>query len=374
MPWHKLMIVLRDGLMMASLMCIPAGWLRADRIILRNLDVISDQTVESFDVDGVRLGDGRVIGWDRIEKGRVTDARQGEFDRMLSELGSHLYRIRQRLSIGDYRGLLTPAEAVYERYTSRRSETAYMVSQALMWARMAHGRREAALQPYLDALECLRQAADGPGELALPGTRRLRADLETGLSPELSPVWFDAQAAQKNLDAVGATISGMPTPRPPATRVYYATLALAAGQPERAAQALAGLEALKPYQRIIEAQMLVAQDRPEEAVAELGQQIDQFTDDARPLALYWLGQARLALDGEQVREAGLLDLLRIAPLYGAERPELAAAGLYRAMRVLGETENFKGSIAIRRELLDRYARTWHAEQLRTEDEETNKSP
>ena len=97
----------------------------------------------------MRLDDGSVMEWDRIEQGRVSDEQQARFDAMLNELGSHLYRIRQRLSISDYRGLLPHAEAVYERYAGRRSETAYMVFQALMWSRLAVGQREAALAAVL---------------------------------------------------------------------------------------------------------------------------------------------------------------------------------------------------------------------------------
>ena len=175
--------------------CLGAS-VHADRIVLRNLDVISDTTVEQFDEDGVRLQDGTVIRWDRIEQGRVGEARQAEFDAMLQQLGEHLYRIRQRLSTGDYPGLLPHAEAVYDRYVGRRSETAYMVSLALMWSRLARGHREAALGPYLNALEILRQAEATGTELAVPGSRRLQADQQTGLSPELAPIWFDADAAR----------------------------------------------------------------------------------------------------------------------------------------------------------------------------------
>ncbi|MGE3780993.1 MAG: hypothetical protein AB7F89_27640, partial [Pirellulaceae bacterium] len=44
----------------------------ADRIVLRNLTVISDRTVASLDVDGVRLDNGSLLTWDEIEKATVT--------------------------------------------------------------------------------------------------------------------------------------------------------------------------------------------------------------------------------------------------------------------------------------------------------------
>ncbi len=364
----------RTILIFFAALLIPAISPGADRIVLRNLDIISDKTVDRFDEDGVVLSDGTVIGWDRIEKGRIAESRQAEFDKLLSELGSHLYRIRQRLSINDYRGLLPHAEAVYDRYATRRSETAYMVFQALMWSRLAVGQREAALQPYLDCVECLRTAAAENRTLPLPGARRLRADLQTGLSPELPPVWFDADAARQSLDGVGTTISAMPTPRPPGTRIYFATMALAAGQGDKAAQALAGLEALPELKAIVEAQMQLSRGEASAAIDALVRQNDQLPSNLKPLALYWLGQARVADPNTNTRDVGLLDLLRIPALFGKEQPELAAAGLFVAMRALTESGDRKGSIAIRRELLDRYGQTWHAERLRNEDKKAQRQP
>ena len=147
------MVTLRI-LIAAVLILAPVSLLRADRIILRNLDIISDKTVDRFDEDGVRLDDGTVISWDRIEKGRVAESKQEAFDAMLADLGSDLYRIRQRMSISDYRGLLPHAETLFSRYKARPSDTAYMVFQALMWSRLAIGQREAALEPYHECVEC----------------------------------------------------------------------------------------------------------------------------------------------------------------------------------------------------------------------------
>ena len=65
---------------------------------------------------------------------------QARFDQLLTELGGDLYRVRQRLAVGDWAGLLPHAEALEGRYAGRRSETAYMVFQALMWSRLAVGQ------------------------------------------------------------------------------------------------------------------------------------------------------------------------------------------------------------------------------------------
>ncbi|MBW3597443.1 MAG: hypothetical protein KY475_09230, partial [Planctomycetes bacterium] len=213
---------------MAAVVLWAAAPAYADRIILRNLTVISDKTVTAFDEDGVRLSDGGVIRWDEIERATVAPDKQAAFDAMLSELGTHLYRIRQRLSVGDYKGLLSHAEAVYPRYQQRRSETAYMVCQAVMWGRLAVNRREEAIEPYWRCFELLRRA--GGNSIDLPGDRRLQFDPETGVTSELLPVWFDADAAGKVLDDVLNAAAQLSKPLPEATRIYYGTLALAAGE------------------------------------------------------------------------------------------------------------------------------------------------
>ncbi len=368
------MAAIRFTLFLTFLVLLPATELRADRIVLRNLDIISDTTVERFDEDGVQLSDGSLISWDRIEKGRVAEAKQAAFDKMLKELGAHLYRIRQRLSINDDRGMLPHAQAVHDRYVGRRSATAYMVFQALMWSRLATGQREAALQPYLECVECLRQAAADDKKLTLPGSRHLQVDLKTGLSPELSPIWFDTEAAQQSLAGVGKTISNMVKPRPPGTRVYYATLALAAGEPDKASQALAGLEQLPQWKAIIQAQVRMRRGETDAAISALSQELEQLPKNLKPLALYSLGQAQLTKTDPAAHKTGLLDLLRIPALFGKTQPELAAAGLYVAMHALAKSGDIKGSIALRRELLDHYGQTWHAEQLRKEDKKVRKQP
>src|SRR4051794_28875506 len=77
----------------------------ADRLILRNLDIITDRTVTALDEDGLILDAARANGsnritWDEVERGKVAFD-PTRFDALLAELGPPLYRIRQRLKIGD---------------------------------------------------------------------------------------------------------------------------------------------------------------------------------------------------------------------------------------------------------------------------------
>ena len=350
------------------LLCLTSTAYSADLIILRNLSRIADRTVAAFNEDGVRLDNGRVVSWDAIERGRISEG-QAAFDKMLSELGLPLYRIRQRLKVGDYPGVLEHAEKLYPRYAGRNSPTAYMVAQALMWGRLAQGRREEALEPYLMCYDYLRSLPPGTDLSAiLPGARRLKYHLESGLSLDLTPLWFDSQMAQKTLPGVLNTIRRMKAPRPAGTRIYYGSLALAAGQDEQGAKIVQEMQTnqrlLIELREIVLSQYDIRQNRASDAADRLEPLIEDVTPENRPLALYWLGRAQTAAPQPKLAQEGALNLLHLPALYGRKRPELAAAGLYHAMQALSRQGDSAGSVAIRKELLQHYVSTHHAQLVR----------
>ena len=355
----------------AAFVSLAAELSAADRIILRNLDIITDRTVVAFDEDRVTLDAARsdgsaTIGWDEIERATIAKDKQPQFDELLNELGTPLYRIRHRLRTGDYAGLLEPAEKMYPRFAARKSETAYRVCQALMWSRLAVGKREEAVEPYLRCYELLRSRAARLADI--PGERRLQVDPKTGFSPELTPVWFDAAAARETLPAVKQAVDVMKQPAPAAGKLYYATLALTAGEMAEAKEALAGLPTEPPivgqWWMIARAQAEVLAGTAGANVAALQSQRDSLANSVKPAAIYWLGIAALQGDDEPTRLDGILDLLSLAAIHGESDPELAAAGLYQAMQALDKLKDSSGSAAVRNELLRNYAGTTHAAKAR----------
>ena len=337
----------------------------ADRIILRNLKIVTDKTVTAFDEDGVRLDGKQILGWDEIEKAKVAADQQAAFDLMLGELGDHLYRIRQRLSVGDYEGLLPHAEAVQARFAERTSDTAYTVLQALMWGRLAVGQREAALAPYLQCYDILRRR--GKPEIRLPGERRLVFDAQTALTSDITPVWFDAAAAKAEMPKVFQVIRGMKE-RPEGAFIYYASLASAAGDDESAGKILGGVRATQPpiseLRDIIAAQReILTAAMPDTAVTHLSNSIEKISSDNLPLALYWLGRHKLSANNLESQQHGMLDLLRVSAVYGDSQPELAGAALLLVMQQLAESKDVRGSIALRGELLAKYSSTYAAKQI-----------
>ncbi|MCL4205659.1 MAG: hypothetical protein KJ000_24520 [Pirellulaceae bacterium] len=339
---------------------------RADRIILRNLEVISDRRVAEFNEDGLRLDDGTRISWERVERAQVSPDQQAAFDRMQDEIGNQLYRLHQRLAVGDYRGLLEHAEALYPRYAGRDSETAYLVFQSLMWGRLAAGQREAAVEPYVRAFDYLQRRT--PSDIRLPGGRRLTFDRPTGMTAELVPLWFDAEACRAALPGVLRAIGEMAEPRPEGMRIYYGTLALSAGEWAEARRALTGVLGQQPrlaeLLTIAVAQGEVLGGTPGAGLARLEETLDKLTPENRPLALYWLGRSKLDSPDPKRRQDGMLQLLELPAWYGETYPDVAAAGLYHTMSALAQDQNDAAQAKLRRELLNQYKQTYHADQVR----------
>jgi hypothetical protein len=342
---------------------IPRPATAADRLILRNLELIADRTVTAVDEDGILLDKPRAGGsdrltWDEIERGRVAPELQGDFNRLKDELGPPLFKLRQRLRIGDYAGLLAPAEELYPRFAPRQSQTAYLVCQSLMWGRLASGEREAAVEPFLRCVDLLAREMADPRRL--PGPRRLLMDDDSPLCGDLPPVWLDRQAAQEVLPAVQSLIKEMPMPRPAEAYIYYASLAATAGEFDEATKVLDAIGdesgGARHARDVIRGQIQVERGRPASAVAL------EAAEKAGPsavlaLARYWRGLGSVAAKDADQKRDGLLSLLSIPANDKGDQAELAACALHQSAAALAALGDAGGAAAVRRELVTRYGAT-----------------
>jgi hypothetical protein len=346
-----------------------------ERIVLRDLRVIR-AAPESFDEDGLVLvdaeGQRRVLDWGEVESIELDNAdQQKAAEALLKQLGDPLYRLRVRLTIGDDEGLLEPAEALKTTFRDRRSPAAYLVLQSVVWGRIAHARREEAVEPWLRAYELLRSRVAKLSDL--PGERHPRAEASTAWLGELEPVWFDAAAAAKALPAVEAQLKRTESTAPSGANLYAASLAIAAGSLDRAAELLAE-PPTEPtsvaIRQVLLAELDLARKNPDAAVSRLVNGSAGPADEAvknerwlpiRALELYALGRAQLAATDEAKREAGLLTLLRIPALQSENSPELSAA----ALAVIAEHYAGDKSLArrLQAEIRRKFAGTWHARRL-----------
>lgn len=339
----------------------------ADDILLRDLTSITNRTVESFSPDGVRLDDGSMLGWEAIEAATVAKDQVG-FDKQLKQLSEPLYRVRQRLKIGDYASLSETAEELYPLYKQRKSPTAYMVIQAVMWSRLAVGEREAAVEPYLRAYDLLEGEKIKPD---LPGARRLQYDRSTGLCSELLPLWFNEKKAAEAFAAVSEAAPTLKA-KTHGLYAYAASLAIAGKELNRIDQFLAALkngsEEIKQLQVVFELQLAQASEGDSQtAFANLAALQNKLTGAAKPTGWYVLGLAQAKSTDRATQREGVLNLLRLPALYDQTNPEVAAAGVYHAMQVMKQHERLTDSIVLRKQLLSKFGSTQHAIRVKEEE-------
>ncbi|PQO37086.1 hypothetical protein C5Y96_07975 [Blastopirellula marina] len=353
---------------------VAAFWLatpthaQADRLILRDLRLLNNITVIGFDEEGVKVTDNNLVPWHEIELGTVSPDKQADFDRLRKELGDPLFRIHQRLKVGDYAGASEPAEAIFDRYKDRDSKVAYMVCQAAMWGRLAEGEREAALEPYFCCLRIMKKSARTSEVTQLPGSRTLDYDKQTGLTSDMLPIFFDHEKAAAALTKAGTAATSIGSAAPDGVLVYMAALSIAAEDFAQAetwqSRIRSGNPTLKQWPALLNAQLRIQSGDLIGARADLEPLIYSFETWNQPVAWYLLGTSG-SRSSEFLRiENGVLDLLHIPALYGSEYPELAAAALSETYSALNRIQQPTQAKEIRRQLLLFYGGTTHAQQIR----------
>lgn len=316
------------------------------------------------------MTDRGLVPWDEIEQATLEDeARQAEFNRLLQELGTPLFRIRQRLGVGDFAGAAEPAEAVYPRYRDRQGPTAYMVVQAAMWGRLASGNRESALEAYL---ACFRHLRRNPKSAeTLPGNRVLEFDPKTGFCDDLEPIFFDREAAQKALPGTRRIAQVMGSPIPPGVLIYFASLAQTAQDWEAADRVILAIPTADnpegEWRVMLELQRLLAEEKYGQIIERLAGKVEGLPAKVRPIGYYYLGQAKAASDTPSVVRDGVVDLLHIPALAsGGRYRQLSAAALFEAGRAFDRLKETEPQAAVQRELLQQYGETYHAALLQSE--------
>ncbi|MFN3150568.1 hypothetical protein [Bremerella sp.] len=362
--WHRQSM----AVFIATFWLAMPAFAQADRLILRDLRLLGNITVIGFDEEGVKVTDNNLIPWHEIELGTVSPDKQADFDRLRKELGDPLFRVHQRLKVGDYAGAREPAEAVFDRYKDRDSKVAYMVCQATMWGRLAEGDREAALEPYFCCLRIMKKSARTSEVTQLPGRRTLDYDKQTGLTSDMLPIFFDHDKAVEALPLASTAATSIGSGAPDGVLVYMAALAIAAEDFTQAetwrGRIRSGNPTLKQWPVILTAQSRVQTGDLIGAQADLEPLIYSFETWNQPVAWYLLGISG-SRSSEFLRiENGVLDLLHIPALYGNDHPELAAAALSETYSALKRIQQPDQAQDIRRQLLLFYGGTTHAQELR----------
>jgi hypothetical protein len=331
-----------------------------DQIYLRNLNRIQ-KPVTAVTVEGVSFADS-LITWDQIESGSIAEEKQAEFDKLLQQLGTPLFRIRLRLSLNEPQAALLFAEQLFPVYESSRGESSAMVCAALVRGRIALGRREQSAVPYLHYLSRIEGSENA--------TNLLPVDPQTKICAALMPVWFDRQLAQEQVPLVLQALRVVGT-YPREFHLYTGSLAIAAGESETTDKALKALNAADPIQAdfitILQAQQHVTAGEYPQAIEKLAKLTTSELPPLRVLALYWSGVAASNQTG-RARMQGALTLLRIPASYADQFPDLSAAALYEASKAVEADGSSDSAQLLRKELLGRFPETWHGRLLSTRTE------
>jgi hypothetical protein len=155
----------------------------------------------------------------------------------------------------------------------------------------------------------------------------------------LLPVWFDADASQgRPCLALQLTIRGITQPRPEGAYLYYASLALAAGDIAEFNRVLPSIRgedpATAPWRDILLAQQEVLAGHSGSQVTRCDPRLISLPESCRPAALYWAGPRPMCSPADEPtdprRHPRALDS-PCSPM-DTQQPELAAAGLYHQLR------------------------------------------
>lgn len=354
------------GLIVVALLTAPGGILRADHLVLRDLNWLDNIRVTGFDEDGVRLEDGRQWTWDQIASGGVAPDQQAEFDAFQKRLSLPLYRLQWRLQLEDDSDLLTCTEPLLETYSDRKSLTAAMVWYGEFRGRLAQGQRAAAVQSLLKIDSILQSGNVNSAALATVlsrGDQRPWLDPESGVCTQMLPVWFNADEAKTQWEDVYNDYLAIQAPSPTAT-LYVAALATAADHAQVATQLLQKLEQPTSGQRQWSNLIRLEVERPEagsqERMSQLTTDIQGYSRPLQVVGYYTLGRARLAMDQDSSIQKGQLELLRIPAVLKDVAEQVSGDAISQVAASLEANDHPREANILWNELKTNYPLSWHA--------------
>ena len=352
-------IVTLIAVMLCSFCCPPAHG--QSNIILRDLSLIEGREITSFDFQSIKLDDNTQLGWDQVFRATVQPERQAEFDKNIKELGLPLFRLRQRIAIGDWNRLNEIADRLMVRYSGVDSPTGKTVCIATMKGRLETRSRAAAVLPFLMA--CAKSAELSPQTLEAIGITN--AELQSGISNQILPVWFDLRAVEKQKDAIVAYSQEPGVTLPPGGNIYLASFCIALEQWDQAKQYLDQIDSnadTQPWKQLLLAEVKHRQNGATGGIS--GHRVKPETLPAIvAVGQFWEAE-NSARDTAADPAAKILNYLKVSALWGEQFPTLSSASLYRAI-LLAKSSNMTGEAeTLAAELLRSHRNSYHERLLK----------
>ena len=298
------------------------------------------------------------IGWDKI---RAVSGEHAADANEYMDVADKAWRAMSRLDRGDISAAEPLLEELFADYAGQRGPTASVVCAGLLRCRLERGAHTLAVGAWLAWLHT-RDGGVAPGFGAGDGASLTPAtDDETGLAPELPPIWLGLPAVrvfgQTPLDAdrFGDRAAQLAT--------LYQHAAMLEGGTQ---QPMPRLESSDPGVRLV--WDVVASRSSNESERLAGRRAIEKRLTAEPVgwADAWLrtamGRSLLRESDPDQQRRGVIELLRVRVTHDRDAPYLAGLALAEAavaMRALGDEA---AASLLRRELLDSFpghpASTW----------------
>ena len=350
-------------------------------IVLRDLSLIRDAEVESFDSTGVTLSNKTRLGWDKILRATVASDRQSEFDRNIKLLGLPVFRLKTRIANSDWQGAAEIAAPIFENedgWNSLSPDLLYLASLTMMKSQLQKGIRDQAIWSFVVAAE--KQSEASEEALKLAGTNRLtQRECQLGVAKSILPVWFNPSINKKTVERLEAYLESKTDAgeKPsPGEIIYLSSMLIELESYDAAKRWLGELDGrmatgekeIRAWQNVLRARIKLkngeldaARISLEELVSNQISQNEIEIETPRMVALYYAGLTEMA--GENVtdsqRAKATLTFLTIPAVYGDTHKSLSAAALFQSAEIAKLRGRDGDAQKLRTQLLRKYPRTYH---------------
>ncbi|MFG0286040.1 MAG: hypothetical protein ACF8R7_16605 [Phycisphaerales bacterium JB039] len=341
--------------LLAMLVLAPAA---AGQLLLRGPETPPGDAISSVSERGVFVvapdGALHLVSWDRVLR---IEGDQAEKAAEFMPVADAAWRARRRLERADAVGAEPLFEELFAQTRTWRGPTAAVIREGLMRCRLRRGAQIGAIEPWLALLEARASVEAGIQPFASEWARAAGLgevlDPATGLAPALPPMWLD-WASVRQFGAAGEPGQALENEQASALRALYVAAARFEAGLSAELPPATGDPAVRLVRDIVAARIGPPAERASARI-RLRQRLDE---GAAPWLSAWLrialGRSLIREPDEQQRLLGVAELLSGPALFAETHPYLAGLGLAEASRELAQLGRIEASLALRRELEDRF--------------------
>ena len=339
-----------------AVLCWQTNLKSQDKIVLRDLSLITDAKMKRFDVNGIELDDGRKLFWDQVFSGTVKADQQTRFDRFIKSPGETLFQIKTRLKNKSFELLDRPVQLCSVIETELSDENLILLETARFHLSLKSNKREMAIESVIKI--ALMERRNASTRNRVPAKSRVQFEPEHVLCSELLPVFFDKEEANQvrlNIESMAAE----PDQLPMCAVIYWNGLN-SSHQGKFPNEWLTKQidhenKTFLDWMRLF--QLVNNTDATDDLARFIENHATNWPDSLKVVSNFHLGCKNLGSGESSAVIDGQLRLLNIAAEFGGRYPEISAASLYKVIQSRGQNGIDPGVESLQKELLVRYPNT-----------------